>query len=404
LSHFQALRRLVCVRRHRIVIVGGGFAGVWAAMGAARLLRKAKVDHVAVTLVSPREDLVIRPRLYEADLSGVCVPLSRVLSPVGVEHRHAAVEHIDVDRRQLTLRGRFRGALDYDQLVLCGGSEVRLPPAADGVHLVDSYERAAALQEAIAGVPPTEVSVCLVEQAASVAPEFGSEARTAIKNALESLGVETRTGVPVSKMDGSGATLANGERIDSSLVVCAIGPRANALNEQLGLELDKQGRLMLDSHLATGIDGVWAAGDSARVFADREHVALMSCQHAIPQGRQAGENAAASILGRSLGRYAQPLYLTCLDLGSAGAILTRGFERDTVIATGARAKQFKRFINRSYIYPPASEDVSDLLRLGKRTNARQTAATIQQMMLRSNALRSLLIARSEDRAAQYSSA
>lgn len=410
-------------------------------MGAARLLRKAQ--EAKITLVSPDNALVIRPRLYESDLSGVRVPLSRLLPPVGVDHHRATVKSIDAGRRRLTLGGRSSGELAYDQLVLCAGSEVRLPDGADGVYCVDSYEQSLALNEAVArlgdcrdprfsativgagftglevaaelsdrlraaaraaGVSATEVSVRLIDRAATVAPEFGPRARAVIEDALQSLGVKVQTGVPVSQLDANGVTLANGERMDCGFTIWAAGPRASALNEQLGPTLDGQGRLMLDSHMATGVDGVWAAGDSARVSVDGKHLAPMSCQHAMPQGRQAGENAAAAVLGRSLGRYKQPLYLTCLDLGSAGALLTCGFERDVVIASGERAKRFKRLINRSLIYPPASGNASELLKLGKPATPGRTGAMIQQMALRSSSVRSILISLSEDRVEQYSAA
>lgn len=431
------------MRQRHIVIVGGGFAGVWAAMGAAKLLQDQGAERrVRITLVSPGDALVIRPRLYECDLSGVRVPLSRVLAPVQVDHRQAAVERIDVDRRKLTLTGRSPGELAYDQLVLCAGSEARLPDGAEGVHSVDGYEQAVALHQAVAalgdrpgarfsaavvgagftglelatelsdmlraaaraaGASPADVSVHLLDQATSVAPEFGPRARAVIEDALRALGVQTHTGVPVSKLDEHGVTLASGDRIDCSLTIWAAGPKASTLNEQLGLPLDAKGRLMLDSHMATGIDGVWAAGDSASVSVGGEPFAMMSCQHAMPQGRQAGENAAAVVLGRSVGRYAQPTYITCLDLGSAGALLTCGFERDTIIASGTRGKRFKRLINRSLIYPPASGDAAELLKLGKPAISGRTGAAVQQMALRSNALRNTMISRSEDRAERYSS-
>jgi NADH:ubiquinone reductase (H+-translocating) len=429
------------MRQKRIVIVGGGFAGVWAAMGAARSLhRRGAADRVAITLVSPDDALVIRPRLYESDLSGVRVPLSRVLPPVGVDHRQARVDGIAVDARKLMLGGQSPGELEYEQLILCAGSEARLPAGADGVHCVDGYLQAVALHGAVAGLgdrpgapfsatvvgagftgievaaelsdmlraaagdagaAPAEASVHLVDRADSVAPEFGPGARAVIEDALGSLGVRTHAGAPVSRLDAGGVTLAGGERIDSGLTVWAGGPRASALNEQLGLALDARGRLAVDAQMATGIDGVWAAGDAAGVSVDGEHLAMMSCQQAMPQGRQAGENAAAVILGDPPGRYTQPLYLTCLDLGSAGALLTCGFERDRILARGERAKRFKRWINRSLIYPPASANSAELLGLGKRATAGPAAATIQRLALRSNMLRHTLVSRGEDRAERY---
>ena len=117
--------------------------------------------------------------------------------------------------------------------------------------------------------------------------------------------------------------------------------------------------------------------------ADPEHLALMSCQHAMPQGRQAGANAAAVLAGGVVKNYRQPLYLTCLDLGSAGALLTAGFERNTVLASGAEAKQFERFINRSLIYPPVGASADALLKLGKTAPAGPLAAAVQQLALRS---------------------
>jgi NADH dehydrogenase len=428
------------MNNHHVVIVGGGFAGVWAALGAAALREKQQAEgRLRITLVSPDDALVIRPRLYEADLSGVRVPLSGVLSPVGVEQREASVVEIDHDRRRLTLAGRYPGELDYDQLVLCSGSTAQPPGGTAGVHCADSYEQAIALQHAVARMrsdpdrqlsatvvgagftgielaaelagmlrgeatdtaTTPEVTVSLIDQAPSVAPEFGPTARGLIEGALRSLDVSLKTGVRVAQLDAGGVTLASGERLDSDLTVWAGGPRASALNEQLGVELDAHGRLPLDRHMASAVENVWAAGDSASVSVDGRHVAMMSCQHATPQGCQAGHNAAAALLGVSPGRYHQPLYLTCLDLGPAGALLTCGFERERILATGERAKRFKRFINRSLIYPPAGGKSSALLALGKPTSPGSVTTAIQQLALRSHTVRSALISRGEDRAAQY---
>jgi NADH dehydrogenase len=308
------------MNNHHVVIVGGGFAGVWAALDDA---------------------LVIRPRLYEADLSGVRVPLSGVLSPVGVEQREASVVEIDHDRRGLTLAGRYPGELDYDQLVLCPGSTAQPPGDAAGIHCADSYEQAIALQRAVARMRRSdpdgqlsatvvgagftgielaaelagmlhgeatdtatapEVTVSLIDQAPSVAPEFGPTARGLIEGALRSLDVSLKTGVRVAQLDAGGVTLASGERLDSDLTVWAGGPRASALNEQLGVELDAHGRLPLDRHMASAVENVWAAGDSASVSVDGRHVAMMSCQHATPQGCQAGHNAAAAHLAATTNR------------------------------------------------------------------------------------------------------
>ena len=70
-------------------------------------------------------------------------------------------------------------------------------------------------------------------------------------------------------------------------------------------------------------------------------------------GRSAGDNAVADLLGQPLRPYSQPGYVTCLDLGSWGAVLTQGWDRQ-VLMTGAEAKAIKRQINEALIYPPTS--------------------------------------------------
>lgn len=426
------------MEQNQIVIVGSGFAGVWAALGAAAVVHDQHAEGgVGITLVSPDGWLVVRPRLYESDLGGVRVPLDGVLSPVGVHERRAVVKSIDVERRELTLGGENPGELRYDQLVLCAGSQLRVPGDPGAVHSADSYQQALALHDAVEALsrdPGRELSatvvggftglelaaeladmlrvagertgrndsgsrVRLIEAAGGVAPKFGPNAREVISAALDELEVEPVLGVRVSRVDAHGVNLEDGRRLDSGLVAWAAGPRASRLNEQLRVELDSLGRVSVGAQMATGIDGVWAAGDSARATAVGDHVALMSCQHAMPQGRQAGENAARAVLGRPLGEYHQPLYVTCLDLGSAGAVLTRGFERDDVMARGDEAKQLKQFINRSVIYPPT--DTAGLLKLGSAKPPGQVAAKLQTFALRRDTLRRAAIVRSEDRATQY---
>lgn len=431
------------MEQSRIVIVGSGFAGVWAALGAAARRRRERAEErVRVTLISPDGLLVVRPRLYEADLSGTCVPLEELLRAIGVELHIASVEGIDVQRRTLTLAGHAQGEMTYDELVLCAGSALRVPRHPSPIHSVDSHAEARALHEAVAalrerpdagfratvvgagftgievaaelagmlgeaarvaGAEPAREPVQLIESTGSIAPEFGPSARAVIRDALTGLGVGLRTETSVSRVD-DGVLLDDGERLESDLTVWACGPRASMLTEELGVALDECGRVTVDPHLAADVDGVWVAGDCARAVADGEQIAPMSCQHAMPQGRQAGQNAVARALGRPLQIYRQPLYLTCLDLGSAGALLTRGFEREDIIATGEQGKRFKRFINRSLIYPPPGREAAPLLKLGGAAPPGRVTARIQGLALRSAAIRRSVTSGGKDHAAAYVSA
>jgi NADH dehydrogenase len=71
-------------------------------------------------------------------------------------------------------------------------------------------------------------------------------------------------------------------------------------------------------------------------------------------GAFAGHNAAAELLGAPTKPYHQEAYVTCLDLGPAGAIFTRGWDRK-VEMVGAKAKKTKHEINTEWIYPPRPE-------------------------------------------------
>ena len=86
-------------------------------------------------------------------------------------------------------------------------------------------------------------------------------------------------------------------------------------------------------------------------MADGGHRTLMSCQHALATGRVAGENAARDLLGQALLTYRHPRYITCLDLGASGAVVTDGWDR-RLRMVGAEAKSLKRKINEEMIYPP----------------------------------------------------
>ena len=150
--------------------------------------------------------------------------------------------------------------------------------------------------------------------------------------------------------------LDTGDWIPAATTIWTGGFRANALAGQLGVPLDEAGRVAVDESLqVTNVAGVFAAGDVARAIADRHedqvYVAPMSCQCAIPMGEIAGYNAAADLLGLARRRFAHTDYVTCLDLGPAGALFMEGWTR-AVRLTGLWGKIMKETINTRLIYPP----------------------------------------------------
>jgi NADH dehydrogenase len=137
----------------QIVVLGGGFAGLWAAAGAARKLDELGVglNTVRVTLVNQDAYHSIRVRNYEADLRGIRVPLDQVLGPIGVARVEGRVHAIDIAGQAVTVDTAAGAAtLPYDRLVLALGSAVYRPAVAglaEHAFSVDTYTEAARLAE-----------------------------------------------------------------------------------------------------------------------------------------------------------------------------------------------------------------------------------------------------------------
>src|ERR1051326_7490568 len=111
----------------RIIVLGGGFAGLIAAVGAARKLAELGIgkDAVSVTVVNRDRWHAIRVRNYESDLSDLRVPLDDVLEPIGVDLVVGEVTAVDCGRHEILCDiGSRSVALPYDRLGVALGREV----------------------------------------------------------------------------------------------------------------------------------------------------------------------------------------------------------------------------------------------------------------------------------------
>src|ERR1700754_4303921 len=114
----------------RIVVLGAGFAGLWAALGAARKRDEigAPAADVEILVVDRNPYHNIRVRNYEVDISDVALPLTELLDPIGIDHKVAEVSAIDPAGQQVTISANGgRETLGYDRLVLALGSELVRP-------------------------------------------------------------------------------------------------------------------------------------------------------------------------------------------------------------------------------------------------------------------------------------
>jgi NADH dehydrogenase len=389
----------------RLVVIGAGFAGMYAALSAARLrdIRGVSPEELEIALVAPEPTLVVRPRLYEPNPETLTASLTEVLEAIDVVYVQGSAETVDTSSRTIgivTADGKNR-KLSYDRLVVATGSRLfrpNIPGLAEHGFSVDNIDDAIKLDKHLHGLADrlavngrntvvvagggftgieaatemparlrailgktAKTRVIIVERNPAIAPDMGAAPRPVIEGALQKLGIETRVGAGVAALDESGVTLSDGEHIETETVIWAAGIRAAPLTAQIPGERDNLGRLLVDRDLRVpGVAGVFATGDAARAACDDDgNYALMSCQHATRMGAFAGNNAAAELLGMPTKHYHQKAYVTCLDLGEAGAVFTRGWERKVQIV-GDRAKKTKHEINTVWIYPPRADRAAAL--------------------------------------------
>jgi NADH:quinone reductase (non-electrogenic) len=387
----------------RILVLGAGFAGLWAALGAARKREEigATANDTEILVIDRNPYHNIRVRNYEVELADAAIPLAKLLDPVGVKHRVAEVEAIDVAKQAVIIAtdGR-RETMSYDRLVLTLGSELVRPPISGlDAHTfdVDTYQAALKLDAHLAALEKREASesratvvvvgagftgievaaempaklakagiadkprVVIVDPATPLGVSMGKHGQPVVNEALSALGVESRCGARVAAVDANGITLSSGEVIAAQTVVWCAGMRASRIASALSGERDRYGRLTVDEFMrARDLANVFAAGDVAMGQCDGVHATVMSCQFARPMGRYAGHNVVANLFGAPMLPLHIDWYVTVLDLGAWGALYTTGWDRQ-VKTTGAAAKVTKQTINRQRIYPPLDGDRADLL-------------------------------------------
>ncbi|WP_334150713.1 NAD(P)/FAD-dependent oxidoreductase [Hyphomicrobium sp.] len=383
----------------RILVIGAGFAGMWSALGAVRLLDEhGKTDDVEVALIAPKPELHVRPRLYEVNAGTMRAPLLEIFENVGVRFIQGWVDRIRTDAHEVDVvdEAGAKSTIGYDRLVLATGSKLfrpEIPGLLEHSFSVDQLDEAAELEQHIknlaklpasvarntvvvagggftgietaAEMPDrlrealgedTKVRVIIVERAPDIGPDLGPGPRPVILKALTDLEVEWKLGAGVTSVDADGVITESGERIEAKTVIWTAGMRASPLTAQIDAPRDNFGRLHVDRNLfVPGSERIFATGDVAYAATDDEgNYAAMSCQHAMNLGRSAGHNVAASLLGVEPIPYSQPKYVTCLDLGPWGAVYTEGWHRE-VMLEGAEAKALKTRINTEWIYPPSSD-------------------------------------------------
>ena len=341
----------------RIVIAGGGFAGLYAAMHFdKRLARRADVE---VTLISRENFILFTPMLHEVaagDLypGDIVNPLRRILRHV--KFIDADVQAIDLNARRIRCIASVADReleFEFDHLLLTLGSETNFFNM-DGVRdwsvtmksLTDAAllrnRMVALLEEASlqsdeaarrqlltfvtagGGFSGTEttgavndfvretmryypqlreelIRVVVVHPGNFILPELGEELGRYAEHKLRERKVEVIKGPRVANYDGVVVTLSDGTSIPAATLIWTAGVKPSPVIAQLPCEKER-GRLLVSEYLAvTGVPGLWAAGDCAAVpILDTENFHPPTAQHGLREGVTVAKNIEAMILDRSL--------------------------------------------------------------------------------------------------------
>lgn len=359
--------------RPRVVIVGGGFAG----LHAAKALRRAPVD---VVLVDKRNHHLFQPLLYQVATAALAsTDIARPIRTVLRGQRNTVVllgevERVRPDARCVDLAEG--GALEYDHLIVAAGltasyfghdewarfapglksladahevrrrmllafeaaerdpdSEHRVPwqtfvvvgAGPTGVELAGALREIATrtMVRDFRRTDPSETRVVLVDVADRVLPAFDEELSEAARAMLEARGVEVRTDSKITGVDERGVWLGD-ERIEARTVIWAAGVRAVAWTSSLGAPLTRDGRVLVNPDLTVpGRPEIQVAGDLAALKSEGEWVPGMA-PAAIQEGKHAARNVLRALRGEPLAPFRYRDKGTLATIGRAQAVARVG--------------------------------------------------------------------------------
>jgi NADH dehydrogenase len=325
----------------KVLILGGGYAGLMAAARLGRRLAGAEV-----TLIDARPEMVQRIRLHEVLAGGTpkTLPYGRLLARRGARFVQACVESLDPAARRVTARtsGGDRLELGYDALVLALGSRTAtaFPGVAEHALRIDdpaelrtAHGRLRSLAASGgrllilgAGLTGIEAATELAERIPGLqvtlatrgrlSDDWSAAAADHFARRLRELGVEVKEGTEVEALEADRALVAGGGSIGFDLAVWAGGFEALPLAREAGLPTDAAGRVRVTETLQVpGRPEIFVAGDCAAASDAGGDVIRMGCVSALPMGAWTGENVARFVQGREPQPFPFAFAIRCVSLG-----------------------------------------------------------------------------------------
>jgi NADH:quinone reductase (non-electrogenic) len=362
----------------RVVIVGGGFGGLYA----AQRLRRAPVR---VTVIDRRNHHLFQPLLYQVAMAGlspgdIAYPIRSILRrQQNTRVLLGTAVAVDLAAKRVTLGDG--GDVPYDYLILAPGAahsyfgHAEWEPNAPGLKSLedaleirrrvlvafecaeretDERKRTALMTFAIVGAGPTgvelagaladiartvltsdfrtidprEATIVLMEAGPRVLPAFPEKLSAKAERSLRRLGVDVVCGRPVTKVDAGGVNLGD-ERIEARTVLWAAGVAASPLATTLGVRLDRAGRVLVEPDLSIpGHPRAFVIGDLASLRDDKTGKPVPGlAPAAIQEGRHAADNIVRAAAGKPTKPFRYVDKGNLATIGKAAAVVNFGFVR-----------------------------------------------------------------------------
>ncbi|MFC9995288.1 NAD(P)/FAD-dependent oxidoreductase [Nocardia sp. NPDC127526] len=365
--------------KHRIVVLGAGYAG---AITAGRLAKRLHRDDVEITIVNADPDFVERVRMHQL-ASGQDLPqrpLREIYAGTGVQVRIARVIAVDADRRTVELTGE-RGAetLGYDTLVYALGSTIAdygVPGVADHAHNVASKAAALRVRERLnelaagarvlivgGGLTGLEVSAEIAEARpdlkVAIAARGGlgdwldEKAQRYLRAAFDRFGITVHEQTEVTRVEAKGVVTSDGE-IPAELTVWTAGFEVHPIAAASTLEVSGNGRIVVDATLrSVSHPDVYAFGDAAFVIGQGDRPLRMGCATAIPMAWQGADALAARLTGRKVPDAPIGYAKQCISLGRRDAVIQHVTPEDQPtpkVTTGRMGARIKELICASTVW------------------------------------------------------
>ncbi|MEU8422996.1 FAD-dependent oxidoreductase [Micromonospora sp. NPDC048835] len=361
--------------KHRIVVLGAGYAG---AMAAGRLAKRLHPDDTEITLVNADADFVERVRMHQLATGQDLTPrpLGEVYAGTGVTPRVARVTAVDVDRRTVALAGDHgTDEITYDTLVYALGSAAAdhgVPGVTAHAYDISGRPSALRLRDRLAHLAAggtvlvvgggltgleavTEIAEARPDLDVALAARDGlgdwlnGRAQQHLRGVCDRLGITVHEHADIARVQATGAVTADGREIPAQVTVWTTGFSVHPIAAATTLAVAETGQIVVDDTMrSVSHPEVYAVGDAAIAAGPGGKPLRMSCASGIPMAWQAADAIAARLTGRAKFPKAPLRYFNqCISLGRRDGIIQYVTADDRARAgllTGKIAARYKEFV------------------------------------------------------------